>query len=66
MDRRPVDFSDVVRQLVDIYRPAMAERHHEVTIAQAHGGVASISGRPGGAAVIALSPPVHVLETELT
>jgi signal transduction histidine kinase len=32
MDRRPVDFSDVVRQLVDIYQPAMAERHHEVTI----------------------------------
>ena len=32
MDRRPVDFSDVVRRLVDIYQPAMAERHHEVTI----------------------------------
>jgi signal transduction histidine kinase len=31
MDRGPVDFSDVVRQLVDIYQPAMAERHHEVT-----------------------------------
>ena len=31
MDLRPVDFSDVVRQLVDIYQPAMAERHHEVT-----------------------------------
>jgi len=31
LDRRPVDFSDVVRQLVDIYQPAMAERHHEVT-----------------------------------
>ena len=31
IDRRPVDFSDVVRQLVDIYQPAMAERHHEVT-----------------------------------
>ncbi len=31
LDRRPVDFSDVARQLVDIYQPAMAERHHEVT-----------------------------------
>ena len=30
-DRRPVDLSDVVRQLVDIYQPAMAERCHEVT-----------------------------------
>jgi len=32
MNRSPVDFSEVVRQLVDIYQPAMAERHHEVTI----------------------------------
>jgi signal transduction histidine kinase len=32
MNRGPVDFSDVVRQLVDIYQPAMAERHHEVNI----------------------------------
>ena len=31
MDRGPVDFSDVVRQLVDIYHPAMTERHQEVT-----------------------------------
>jgi len=31
MDRNPVDFSDIVRQLVDIYQPAMAERHHEMT-----------------------------------
>jgi signal transduction histidine kinase len=30
MDGGPVDFSDVVRQLLDIYHPAMAERHHEV------------------------------------
>jgi two-component system heavy metal sensor histidine kinase CusS len=30
-DRGPLDFSDVVRQLVDIYQPAMAARHHEVT-----------------------------------
>jgi signal transduction histidine kinase len=32
MNRSAVDFSDAVRQLVDIYQPAMAERHHEVTI----------------------------------
>jgi signal transduction histidine kinase len=31
IDRGPVDFSDVVRQLVDIYQPAMAEHHHDVT-----------------------------------
>ena len=31
IDRGPVDFSDVVRQLVDIYQPAMAEHHHRVT-----------------------------------
>jgi signal transduction histidine kinase len=31
MERGPVDFSDVVKQLVDIYLPAMAEHHHEVT-----------------------------------
>ena len=31
IDRAPVDFSDVVRQLVDIYQPAMSEHHHEVT-----------------------------------
>lgn len=31
MDLRPVDFSEVVRQLVDIYQPAMGERHHEIT-----------------------------------
>lgn len=32
MNRSPVNLSDVVRQLVDIYQPAMAERRHEVTI----------------------------------
>jgi signal transduction histidine kinase len=32
MNRSPVDFSDVVTQLVDIYQPAMAERHHELTL----------------------------------
>ncbi|MGA7295081.1 MAG: ATP-binding protein [Terriglobales bacterium] len=31
IDRGPVNFSGVVKQLVDIYQPAMAERHHEVT-----------------------------------
>jgi signal transduction histidine kinase len=31
MERGPVDFSDVVRQLVDIYQPAMAEHNHDVT-----------------------------------
>ncbi len=31
MERGPVDFSDVVRQLVEIYQPAMAEHHHDVT-----------------------------------
>jgi signal transduction histidine kinase len=151
MHRGPVDLSDVVRQLVDIYHPAMAERLHEVTIdlekhvvvdadllllnrvvsnmlenelthlpvgcqvsirlhshqrtavlviedngpgfppdiggraferfvkgkhspghglglafvdavAQAHGGVANVSDRPGGGAVITLSLPVSVLQ----
>jgi signal transduction histidine kinase len=32
MDRSVVDLSDVVRQLVDLYQPAMAERHHEVLV----------------------------------
>ena len=32
MNRSRVNFSDAVRQLVDIYQPAMAERHHEVII----------------------------------
>jgi len=31
IDRGPVDFSDVVSQLVDLYQPAMAEHNHEVT-----------------------------------
>jgi len=30
IDRGPVDFSDIVKQLVDVYQPAMAEHHHEV------------------------------------
>ncbi len=30
IERGPVNFSDVLKQLVDIYQPAMAERHHEV------------------------------------
>jgi signal transduction histidine kinase len=32
MSRIPVNFSDLVRQMVDVYQPAMAERHHKVTI----------------------------------
>jgi signal transduction histidine kinase len=32
MDRSTVDLSDIVRQLVDLYHPAMAERHHEVLV----------------------------------
>jgi signal transduction histidine kinase len=32
MDRGAVDLSDVVRQVVDLYQPAMAERHHEVSV----------------------------------
>lgn len=32
MDRGAVDLSDVVRQLADLYQPAMAERHHEVSV----------------------------------
>ena len=32
MDRSTVDLSDVVRKLVDLYQPAMAERHHEVLV----------------------------------
>jgi signal transduction histidine kinase len=32
MNRSPVNFSDVVRQMVDVYQPAMAERHHEVIV----------------------------------
>ena len=32
MHRGPVDLSEVVKQLVDIYHPAMAERRHEMTI----------------------------------
>jgi len=32
MDRSAVDLSDVVRKLVDLYQPAMAERHHEVLV----------------------------------
>lgn len=31
MDLRPVNFSDLVRQLVDIYQPSMAEHDHEIT-----------------------------------
>jgi signal transduction histidine kinase len=33
LDRSAVDLSAVVKQLVDLYLPAMAEHHHEVTVA---------------------------------
>jgi len=32
LDRRTVDLSDVVKQLVEIYQPSMAERQHELVI----------------------------------
>jgi signal transduction histidine kinase len=31
LDRQPFDLSDALRQLIDLYQPAMAERHHELT-----------------------------------
>jgi signal transduction histidine kinase len=31
LDRKPMDLSETVLQLVDLYQPAMAERHHELT-----------------------------------
>jgi signal transduction histidine kinase len=31
LDRSMVDLSDVVRQLLDLYQPAMAERNHQLT-----------------------------------
>jgi signal transduction histidine kinase len=30
LDRQPIDLSDAVMQLIDLYQPAMAERHHEL------------------------------------
>ena len=32
LDRSPVDLSAVVRQIVDLYQPAMDERHHELIV----------------------------------
>jgi signal transduction histidine kinase len=32
LNRATVDFSGIVRQLADLYRPAMVERHHELTV----------------------------------
>jgi signal transduction histidine kinase len=32
LERKSLDFSEVVRQLVDIYQPAMTERRHQVTL----------------------------------
>lgn len=31
LDRKPMDLSEAVLQLIDLYQPAMAERHHELT-----------------------------------
>ncbi len=31
LDRQPIDLSDAVMQLIDLYQPAMAERHHVLT-----------------------------------
>ena len=31
LDRQPIDLSDAVMQLIELYQPAMAERHHELT-----------------------------------
>ncbi|HEX3738596.1 MAG TPA: HAMP domain-containing sensor histidine kinase [Terriglobales bacterium] len=31
IDRRPFDLSEALRQLIDLYQPAMAERHHELS-----------------------------------
>jgi signal transduction histidine kinase len=30
LDRRPVDLSSVIRKLVDLYQPAMVDRHHDL------------------------------------
>jgi len=30
LDRRPIDLSDVVKQVVEVYQPVMAEHHHEL------------------------------------
>ena len=32
LNRGPVDLTAVVRQLADLYQPAMAERHHQLTL----------------------------------
>ena len=32
MERAPVDFSQAVRQLVDLYRPALADRGHRLSL----------------------------------
>jgi len=32
MDRQPIDLSDAVIQLIDLYQPAMTERRHELSV----------------------------------
>jgi signal transduction histidine kinase len=32
LERAPIDLSQAVRQLVDLYRPAMADRHHRLVV----------------------------------
>jgi signal transduction histidine kinase len=32
IDRQPIDLSEAVMQLVDLYQPAMAERQHQLTL----------------------------------
>lgn len=32
LDRQPINLSDAVMQLIDLYQPAMAERHHALTV----------------------------------
>jgi signal transduction histidine kinase len=31
LDRSPIDFAGLMKQLIDLYQPAMVERHHELT-----------------------------------
>jgi signal transduction histidine kinase len=32
LDRSPIDLAEVVKQLIDLYQPAMYERHHELVV----------------------------------
>lgn len=31
LDRSPIDLAELIKQLIDLYQPAMCERHHELT-----------------------------------